>query len=507
MRAEKLRRQTERRRQELEQNAEAIRERCKTFHGFVREAWHVLLPDTPFVDGWHIRAFCDHLEAVTRGEIIRLLINVPPGTTKSFIVSVFWPAWEWTFRPWLQYLTTSYKEDYAKRDARRMRDLVESDWYQSLWGDQVELIRAGEMSFENTRRGSREAKAFASLTGGRGDRVIIDDPHSTETAESPQERDNTIRVFRESVTSRLNDARKSAIIIIMQRLHEGDVSGVAIAMQLGYVHLMLPMEFEPERRCVTYVNGRQFFVDPRTVEGELLDPVRFPRDVVERDKIPLGSYGVAGQYQQRPAPREGGMFKRHWFKFVRAAPAMRRRVRGWDLAASKAKGKNAKGKTSSASGPAFTAGVLVSEAQGDYYIENVRRERGSPAEVERMILTAAREDGVGTTVSVPQDPGQAGVAQVAAFSKLLAGFDCRFSPETGDKESRASPVSAQAEAGNVYIVMTGDPARDAWIPVFLDEACLFPSSTFKDQVDGLSRAFAVLVIHVQSTAQFGRYGQ
>ncbi len=116
----------------------------------------------------------------------------------------------------LRYLTTSYKEDFVKRDARRMRDLVSSAWYRALW-PHIVLSRSGEISFANTATGSREGMPFASLTAGRGDRVIIDDPHSTETAESEIERERTLRIFRESVTTRLNDPARSAIVVIMQR--------------------------------------------------------------------------------------------------------------------------------------------------------------------------------------------------------------------------------------------------------------------------------------------------
>src|SRR5690606_23545933 len=172
------------------------------------------------------------------------------GRMSPLLPAVLWAAWERVpkGRPALRYLTTSYAEKYVKRDSRRMRDLVQSDWYRSLWPE-VELVRAGEASFSNTKTGFREGVPFASLTGGRGDRVIIDDPHSTETAESEAERLNTTRIFRESVPTRLNDTKTSAIIVIMQRLHEDDVSGQIAKLGLGYEHLMLPMEFEPDRAC------------------------------------------------------------------------------------------------------------------------------------------------------------------------------------------------------------------------------------------------------------------
>ncbi len=476
IRAERARRETERARQRLAHDAERIRERCTSLAGFIREAWSVLEPSQPYVHGWHVDVLCDHLEAVTDGLITRLLINIPPGTMKSLLASVFWPAWEWGPRglPSMRYLTTSYTEKYVKRDSRRMRDLVQSEWYRSLWPE-IELQRAGEVSFENTKRGGREGVPFASMTGGRGDRVIIDDPHSTETAESDAEREATTRIFRESVPSRLNNPASSAIVVIMQRLHEKDVSGVIGDLGLGYEHLMLPMEFEPARRCRTSIG----FVDPRSQDGELLFPERFPREVVERDKKVMGAYAVAGQFQQRPAPREGGMFQRGDFEIVEAAPATSRKVRRWDFAATDP--KKSKGD------PDWTVGLLLSEHRGIYYVEDVTRDRKTPAGVESMLRNTASQDGRLIRIVIPEDPGAAGKSNVAHLTRLLAGYDVRAARETGSKTDRARPVSAQAEAGNIKLV------RGKWNEAFLEEVCMFPSGAHDDQVDALSGAFAELV--------------
>ena len=473
IRAEKARRAAEVERDRIARNAEGIRRRCQTLAGFVREAWHVLEPNAKYQHNWHIDAICEHLEAVTDGRINRLLINVPPGSMKSLLVSVLWNAWEWGPKGLrsLRYLTTAFNDGPVKRDTRKTRDLILSEWYQSLWPE-VNLTRTAEMSFANSDTGTREGVAFGSLTSQRGDRLIIDDPHSVDTAESETERNNTTRRFREGALNRLNDQEKSAIVVIMQRLHEDDVSGTILKLGMGYTHLMLPLEFEPERACHTSIG----FSDPRSVEGDLLDPVRMPRETVEKLKRDTTAYTMAGQYQQRPAPREGGMFKRHWFGIVEAVPAGVRRVRGWDLAATEK--QNA----------AYTAGVLLAEKDGIYYIENVIRERGGPAEVERIIKNAADNDGIWVKISIPQDPGQAAKTQVLAYAKLLAGFDVRFSVEgKGSKEDRARPVSAQAEIGNVKMVK-GD-----WNSAFLEEAGMFPSGTFKDQIDALSRAFGELL--------------
>lgn len=483
IRAEKAKRAASRERDRVTRDAEAIRARCQTLAGFVKEAWHVLEPNAVYKHNWHIDAICDHLEAVTDGRINRLLINVPPGSMKSLLVSVLWQAWEWGPKGLrsLRYLTTAFNDIPVKRDTRKTRDLILSDWYQSLWPE-VALTRTGETSFANSATGTREGVPFGSLTSQRGDRLIIDDPHSVETAESETERATTTRKFREGAINRLNDQERSAIVVIMQRLHEDDVAGTIIKLGMGYVHLMLPLEFEPERACATEIG----FKDPRKNEGDLLDPVRMPRATVEKLKRDTTAYALAGQYQQRPAPREGGIFKRHWFDFVAASPAGARKCRGWDLAASKKK-------VGSSTGPAYTAGVRLSEYGGVYYIEHAVRERGGPAEVDRLIKGTAQADGAAVQISIPQDPGQAAKGQVLAFAKLLTGFNVRFSTETGDKETRALPVSAQAEVGNVKIVKTGVPSKDAWIEPFLEEISLFPSGTFKDQTDALSRAFGELL--------------
>ncbi len=271
---------------------------------YIKEAWHVPEPTANYIHNWHIDAIGEHLQAVHRGEIQRLQINQPPGTMKSLTVSTFLGAWEWgpMGKPGLRYLTTCYNPDYAIRDSRKMRDLVTNKWYQTLWPDIV-LIRAAEDSFENTYKGAREAMPFNSLTGERGNRAILDDPHSVETAESDNDRKKTTRKFREGLTSRLNDPARDAIIVMMQRLHPEDVCGVIEELGLPYTKLVLPMEFNR-----SLVVKTPYYTDPRTEEGELLDPLRTPRDKVEALKIELGPHAYDTQYQQQPRAREGSYY-------------------------------------------------------------------------------------------------------------------------------------------------------------------------------------------------------
>jgi predicted phage terminase large subunit-like protein len=288
---------------------------------FIRQAWHVIEPGAPYVHGWHIDFICEHLEAITDGVDVddqpynRLLINIPPGTMKSLIANVFWPAWEWGPKnmPWLRYVCAAHKvENLSARDSRRMRQLITSEWYQSLWGDRVSLAKDQneKLNFQNEAGGFRIATAITSLTGIRGDRVIIDDPHSVDSAGSEAMREAEVATFLEAIPTRLNNPIRSAIVVIMQRLHEEDVSGVALDKNLGYDHIMLPMRYDPARAAPTKLG----YEDPREEAGELLFPERFPLSVVERDEKAMGPYATAGQFQQEPMPRGGGVIKREYWQ-------------------------------------------------------------------------------------------------------------------------------------------------------------------------------------------------
>ena len=463
---------------------------CKeSLRDFIQCAWPVVEPNNRYVHGWHIDVICDHLEAVTNGEISRLLINVPPGMMKSLTCGVFWPAWEWGPKnlPHYRYLTTSYNNAYVTRDSRRMRDLIISDWFRERW-DNVELLRTGESSFENSKLGWREGKPIVSLTGGRADRVIIDDPHSTETAESDTERKRTVRIFRESIPTRLKDPERSAIVVIMQRLHEGDVSGEIISNNMGYVHLKLPMEFEPDKRCTTVIG----FEDPRTEKDELIFPERFPKEVVERDKAVMGSYATAGQFQQEPSPRGGGSFVEENFRIVRAYNPtwVEKMVRYFDKAGTEG-------------GGARTAGVLMAKLRPgsnpdyNFIVLDVKKGHWSSGKRERIIKQIAELDGKNVEVWVEQEPGSGGKESAESTIKNLAGFIVHADRVTGSKVVRADPYAAQVEINNVAVL------DEDWRKEFIEEHTKFPTGKFKDQVDAAAGAFAKLNVAVKRAGVWG----
>lgn len=464
---------------------EARRELSKSLVGFVRLAWSQLEPGTPYVHGRHIDVIAEHLEAVHRGEIKRLLINVPPGAMKSLLCGVFFPAWEWGAmnRPDLRYVGIAHEQTLGVRDNLKCRRLIESQWYRNTF-PHVQLVKDQneKLNFENMARGFRQVATPSNVTGKRADRVVCDDLLSAENANSEAHREGVNRWYRESLPTRLNKPSESAIINIMQRLHERDCSGLILAEEMGYETVIIPMRYEPDRKFYTSLGP----VDWRSDEGELMFPERFPEDTVAELEKTMGAYGAASQLQQRPAPREGGLFKESWFNVITALPDLQRIVRAWDFAATKKAGTN---------NPDWTAGVKVAKTNdGKFIVMNTKRLRGSPMEVEQTLINTAALDGSGVTIRLPQDPGQAGKAQAEGFIRKLAGYAVKSDRPTGDKATRAAPAASQAEIGNVYIYKSGDDVQDAWIRPFLDELCLFPAAAHDDQVDAFADAINELAL-------------
>lgn len=443
----------------------------------------MLEPGRAFIDGWAVRAICEHLEAVSKGQIKRLLINVPPGCMKSLTASVFWPAWVWGphGHPEHRFCCASYSEALTIRDNRRCRTLILSPQYRAFWADRFYLVddQNAKIRFDTDKTGYKIATSVGGLgTGERADTWIIDDPHKVQEAESIAQVESTLHWFSEVLPTR-RISTESSTVITTQRTADRDVS--AVARELGYDHLCLPMEYEPDHPTLSKTTLG--FVDPRKKLGDLLWPNRFPRDFLDGTLKPElrawgGTFAESAQLQQRPSQRGGGLFKKKDLQIVDFAPRsdVVARVRGWDLAATD---------DGSAS---YTCGVLLSRTKdGKFFIEDVERIRAGPHQVEETLKRCAQRDGKSTLISLPQDPGAAGKTVVSYLVSALAGYVVRSSTESGSKELRARPLAAQAEAGNLFLV------RGPWTTDFINEASRFPRSTYKDQVDAASRAFAELL--------------
>ena len=460
---------------------------------FTRQAWKHLEPG-PFIDGRHIDLMDEYLEAFIAGEIPRLLLNIPPGHMKSLSVSVLLNAWAWTkpSRTGLRFMATSYRADLALRDADKTRELIRSNWYQERWGNVVGAMRDTKLQirrdqdqktrFQNSKGGYRFSTSTSGIMGEGGDFIILDDPHNVESAESDYQREQTVERIRMALPTRVRSP-DGGVCVMMQRLHERDYAGVMIADATDLVHLCLPARYEKKHPFVAVPitlkkSGRKLPGDFRTSERDLLWPGLFNDERVGTLETEIGSYATAGQLQQRPHPREGGLFKRAWFdgKFVDEAPKGGARVRGWDLASIDATATGAKT-------AAYTVGLRLRYVQRKIYIEDVIRFRGSPHKVRKTMRDKGDQDGKGVIIDFPQDPGQAGKSQAIDIAADFPRHRIYYSPESGAKITRAEAPAAQAEAGNVYIV------RGAWNSEFLNELCAFPGGAFADQVDAFSRAY------------------
>lgn len=302
----------------------------ESLYDFLMSGWQYIDP-SPFTPGWVIEAVAEHLQAVCDGEIRRLLVNIPPRCSKSSLTSVAFPAWVWAQRqrsptsgPGVQFLHASYAQSLSLRDSVKCRRLIESPWYQRLWGDRFTLTgdQNTKTRFDNTLGGSRLSTSVGSaLTGEGGSIIVVDDPNAAQEAFSEATIEATIEWWDGALSTRLNDPKTGAFIVIQQRLSEEDLTGHILSKEAdNWTHLCLPMRYEPERSYVTSIGWQ----DPRTEPGELLWPERFGEPEVVSLEKSMGPWTSAGQLQQRPEPKGGGIIKRDWWQLWAedAYPAM-----------------------------------------------------------------------------------------------------------------------------------------------------------------------------------------
>lgn len=479
----------------------------RSLRRFVRGCWHVIQPRRPFVPGWHIDAICDHLEAVSAGQIRDLLINMPPRHAKSTIVSVIWPVWEWISAPGLRFLFFSHGAQLATRDCVASRRLILSPWFQARYGSRFHLSKDQNQKtrYENNHAGYRVAFGLDSgITGEGGDRIVGDDPHSTnpKKIESPKVREHAVETWKDTISNRAEDPRTVARVIVMQRTHHADVSGACIA-EGGWQHLMLPAEYEPARAFRTAladVPAREdrpapIGKDPRTKAGELLWRERFGPDELARTKRTMSTYAQAGQLQQNPTPSEGGIFKRSYWRFhlkpgqeprevvvslgggaiftgeVEARPKRRdmdRVICAWDM--------NFK-KTADGS---YVVGVCVGVKGARRYVLDRFKERCGYADGKAAILAMAERWAPGEVFVEAAANGHAILEELAAEVEGLIAVDAG-----GGKDARAHAAEPGLRAGQWSVPI---PQDAEWVPDFIESLAAFPRGEENDTADAVGHA-------------------
>lgn len=430
---------------------------------------------------WHHEVVCEYLDRFIAGDIKRLIISMPPRHTKSELVSRRLPAFILGLDPNAPIIAASYGADLARRMNRDVQRIMDDAAYKrlfpdtTLFGANVRTVAHGAWlrnsdMFEVVEYNGyyRGAGVGGAITGMGMKYGIIDDPiKNRQDANSQTIRDNIWDWYTSTFRTRL--APGGGILVTMTRWHEDDLVGRLLELAASdpgadqWEVVTLPAIAETP---TADYDQRQ--------PGEALWSTRFDLDELNKTRVSLGSYDWNSLYQQRPAPPEGGMFKRHWFEIVGASPRRATRVRYWDKAGTSGDG-------------AYSCGVLMAkDANDQFYVEDVIRGQWSALERENVIQQTAEMDStlLGSVVTWhEQEPGSGGKESAQATTRRLAGFVVRSETVTGDKETRAMPLAAQCEALNVKLV------KGEWNTAYLNELTTFPFGKYKDQVDASSGAF------------------
>lgn len=419
----------------------------------------------------HHLLLLSYLAKVSRGEIDRLMVLMPPGSAKSTYASILFPSWWYIHHPRSSIIGASHTSTLATYFSRRTRDTVTQ--HAARLGYTISSSDRAAAHWTTSSGGEYySAGTRGSFIGRRADLVIIDDPVKSQIeADSPFLRDRTWGWYQSDLTTRLKP--QARVILIMTRWHEDDLGGRLLAQgDAGWTVLRLPALAEA--------------TDPlgRTI-GEPLWPEWENLSDLSRKRLVVGERTWSALFQQSPQPQTGQLFDVSRMRFVEmpSGALTEPAVRAWDLAATAANGAN---------DPDWSVGVKLSRSsEGTYTILDVVRLQGPPREVEEAILATAALDGPKVRIGIPEDPGQAGKAQVAYLTGRLAGYNVAASRETGGKTVRASPVASQIGSGNVGLVRAG------WNYALLDELKVFPFGRKDDHVDALSRAFSMLLAPTQ----------
>lgn len=449
-----------------------------TFKTFVQMVWKaVLKPGKPMEWNWHLDAICEMMEAIHFREITRLIVNVPPRSSKSTLISHCYPIWVWLQDPTHQFLCVAHSAKKARADAVKSRNIIRSPWFKERFGDLFQMaadVNAKER-YNTTAGGHRLSYGVTTMLAGEdADTVLIDDPMDPDTVKGDSDRAHILDNYDDSISQRLNDPIKSAIIIVMQRLHQQDLTGHVLAnSEKGeWVHLMFAQEYDPEHPFMTDLCRK---LDPRRKPGELLWPVRFPESYLKKRRRTMTALGYSGQHQQRPTPAAGAILKKKWWiPWKETMPDMEFVLHSWDTAFSE------EGLKKNARSALVSFGVFWHERKNRWAIMLLR---GYARHLDYPDLrTFAKK------VTRKDKPDQVIIEKKASGHSLIqdlhrAGIPAiKYNPDR-DKIARMYAAAPFLEAGMVYY-----PDGKRWCDEVLEECASAPYGQYKDFADAVSQA-------------------
>lgn len=434
----------------------------KDLTSFIAKTFQTVDPASEYIHNWHIDLIADRLEKVANGNIKRLIINVPPRSLKSVSVSVSWPAWILGNDPSKKIMVASYSHKLSLKHSLDCRMVIESPWYQELFDDaKIALGENEKHKFVTTNRGFRLATSIAGTTTGEGgDILIVDDPHNPTQANSDVQRQKAIDWFSQTFMSRLNDKKKGAVVLVMQRLHVDDLTGHLLADKSNkWNHLCLPAVF-PDKRSFSYMGKRK-----NVQKGTFLNKNREGEGEIKRVKQELGNYAFSAQYLQNPIMLVGGMVEICWFGRYKIAPSEGEIIQSWDTATKSGKNND------------YSVCTTWKITDKGYYLLEVIARKMEYPELKRRVLSAAKKWQADIILIEDKASGQSLLQDLRRES--LYNF-LAISP-TFDKVTRFAQTTATIEAGNVHL-----PEYSAWLNDYEMQVLSFPNSSHDDMVDSTS---------------------
>ena len=441
----------------------------RSFAEFIKQAWKYVEPSIDLLWNWHIDAIANHLQAVAEGKIKRLIINIPFRCSKSTLCSTLFPAWCWVNNPGKKMITTSYDEALALRDAWAMRALVNTEWYKSLFPKEQPFQLSDDQSqkrfFANNSGGHRLARGITSgATGHTAELLIADDPMNAKKVTSETERQTAVDSFQNQFMTRLSPPGQGAVVIVMQRLHHQDLSGIYME-DPNWDKLIIPMVWEGTQRSRTRLDWK----DPRSEAGELMFPSYFTQEAIDGYKV-NGSQFIASQLQQHPVATEGSIIKHEWIREYRELPNVKRYSWSWDTAF-KTGDKND-----------YSVGTLWAECEDGYYLVDMIRKKLEYTALKHIISSAYQSQPSAEVIIEDKATGQSLVQDLRRFTQLpvIPVIPGRDMP--GQKGERLEIAAGLFEAGKVFI-----PKDAQWKLNFIQEITEFGFQPHDDIVDSVTQ--------------------